>query len=88
MKDVWSEAERYRQPDIPGYKSAEGDRYGIFAVPYKGYVTLYCMVSDGDAKAAGLSDEWRWEHVSVSTKNRTPNWYEMDFIKDLFWKED
>lgn len=26
-----------------------------------------------------------WEHVSVSTKKRCPNWIEMSFIKDLFW---
>ena len=26
-----------------------------------------------------------WEHVSVSLPNRTPNWREMSFIKDLFW---
>jgi len=29
-----------------------------------------------------------WEHVSVSLKNRTPNWKEMCFIKDLFWDEE
>lgn len=26
-----------------------------------------------------------WEHVSVSTKRRMPNWTEMCFVKDLFW---
>jgi len=29
-----------------------------------------------------------WEHVSVSTDNRTPNWREMAMVKDLFWKDD
>ena len=29
-----------------------------------------------------------WEHVSVSTVRRCPNWIEMCFIKDLFWKEE
>jgi hypothetical protein len=28
-----------------------------------------------------------WEHVSVSLKNRCPNWNEMCFIKQLFWDE-
>lgn len=27
-----------------------------------------------------------WEHVSVSTRRRTPNWREMCFVKDLFWE--
>lgn len=26
-----------------------------------------------------------WEHVSVSTKRRIPNWEEMCFVKNLFW---
>jgi hypothetical protein len=84
----WSEAERWRRTDIPGYRSESGDRFGVFEVLYKGHIKLYCLVTDGDAEAAGLPPEYEWEHVSVSTQNRTPNWYEMDFIKDLFWSED
>ena len=29
-----------------------------------------------------------WEHVSVSTGYRIPNWIEMCFVKDLFWNEE
>jgi len=29
-----------------------------------------------------------WEHVSISTRRRTPNWREMCFVKDLFWSEE
>lgn len=29
-----------------------------------------------------------WDHVSVSRKNRCPNWPEMCFIKDIFFKDD
>ncbi|WP_446471645.1 DUF7694 domain-containing protein [Bradyrhizobium archetypum] len=29
-----------------------------------------------------------WEHVSVSTPRRCPNWEEMCFVKDLFWDEE
>ncbi|MBE0434833.1 MAG: hypothetical protein IBX56_03405 [Methylomicrobium sp.] len=40
---------------------------------------LFCIASDGMG----------WEHVSVSTKTRCPNWEEMNCIKNLFWdKED
>lgn len=31
-------------------------------------------------------DETGWEHVSVSTRRRPPNWQEMSFVKDLFWE--
>ena len=31
------------------------------------------------------SNDNGWEHVSVSLKNRIPNWREMLFVKDLFW---
>ena len=29
-----------------------------------------------------------WEHVSVSVSHRIPNWQEMCFVKDAFWRED
>jgi hypothetical protein len=29
-----------------------------------------------------------WEHVSVSTRRRCPNWQEMCFVKDLFWEPE
>jgi hypothetical protein len=29
-----------------------------------------------------------WDHVSVSRKNRCPNWAEMDHIKRLFFRDD
>ena len=32
-------------------------------------------------------DETGWEHVSISTKRRVPNWKEMCFVKELFWTE-
>ena len=34
------------------------------------------------------SDQAGWEHVSVSVRNRCPNWPEMCAVKDLFWAED
>jgi hypothetical protein len=38
--------------------------------------------------SSGVDEEFRWEHVSVSTERRTPNWAEMSFVKDLFWDEE
>lgn len=29
-----------------------------------------------------------WEHVSVSLRNRCPNWPEMCFVKGLFWQPE
>jgi hypothetical protein len=45
-----------------------------------------CIVASG----ADADDEQaeRWEHVSVSTTRRIPNWREMCFVKDLFWSEE
>lgn len=34
------------------------------------------------------SDGLGWQHVSVSTQHRCPNWEEMCFVKDLFWNDD
>ena len=38
--------------------------------------------------SSGPDEEYKWEHVSVSCENRTPNWAEMNFVKDLFWHDD
>lgn len=33
------------------------------------------------------SDGLGWDHISISRKNRVPNWYEMDFVKRLFFED-
>lgn len=76
----WIVAERYRITRAPGYESQYGNDYGFFDIPCNG-VRLRCLVSGGDAEVP-------WEHVSVSTRKRVPNWYEMCLVKDLFWSEE
>jgi hypothetical protein len=58
---------------------------GAFVIegPAPMWMRLRIVASDGtDPTAQG------WEHVSVSTQNRCPNWPEMCFVKDLFWSEE
>ena len=45
---------------------------------------LRIVASDG----RGFLEAEGWEHVSVSTAKRPPNWQEMCFVKDLFWQPD
>lgn len=50
---------------------------GSFVIYYKGR-ELLVIASDGGG----------WDHVSVSLRNeKTPNWADMCFIKDLFFEE-
>lgn len=66
--------EKYRVTSgLMGSTAAEGNN-GAFMVPFRSY-GFFVVASDGLG----------WEHVSVSLKNRTPNWEEMSFFKDLFW---
>lgn len=44
---------------------------------------LKIVASDGAVEGSE-----KWEHVSVSLRNRCPNWQEMCFVKDLFWGDD
>ncbi len=83
----WLLAEPYRiaRPGL-GLSSNYGDGFGVFVVRHKG-LELRVIATNGDHVAAELPPEYAWEHVSVSLPNRTPNWYEMNFIKDLFWLE-
>jgi hypothetical protein len=50
---------------------------GVFLIPFEGRELQVIA-----------SDHAEWEHVSVSLTNRTPNWKEMCFIKNLFWDEN
>src|SRR4030095_9215010 len=34
------------------------------------------------------SSDFGWEHVSVSRKNRCPNWLEMSHVKGMFFKHE
>lgn len=57
----------------------------MFIIPGPCGVELRAMISDGTDWPFPLP---AWEHVSVSTANRTPNWREMEFIRDLFFAPD
>jgi hypothetical protein len=57
--------------------------YGCFYVMGPCGTELKIIASEGDEPVAE-----GWEHVSVSTERRIPNWLEMCFVKDLFWSED
>ncbi len=70
---------QYRFRDLSnlyGSDDAVGNQ-GAFLIPFQSY-NLRVIASDGMG----------WEHVSVSLSNRTPNWKEMCYIKDLFWDEE
>jgi hypothetical protein len=54
--------------------------YGMFALPGPRGDRLVIM--------SGGGDDTGWEHVSVSKTRNPPNWDEMCFVKDLFWRED
>jgi len=84
----WHFAEPYRV-QTPGYESAYGDACGAFVIPHASTsATLAVIAVSGEISRADLGDAWAWDHVSVSLKNRCPNWIEMSFIKSLFWDDD
>ncbi len=76
----WREANRFRIIKAPhGYGSFPDDDFGVFMIygsdsPFG--IPLKIIASSGEG----------WEHVSVSTPKRCPNWPEMDFVKNLFWE--
>lgn len=79
MKTITPGLEQFRRMHPVLGKSA--DMFGYFVVPTAG--GKMAVISSGEA---GHGNEW--EHVSVSLPNRTPNWNEMQRIKELFWADD
>jgi len=55
--------------------------YGAFNMPGPCGERLLIIASDGKDE----DGDHAWEHVSVSTKRRIPNWIEMCFVKKLCW---
>jgi hypothetical protein len=62
------------------------DSYGLtgaFEIMGPCGARLSIIANDADHPTAN-----GFEHVSVSLHNRCPNWPEMNFVKDLFWRDD
>jgi hypothetical protein len=59
--------------------------YGKFVLHGPCGETL-CIIASGADDGDPVSNGW--EHVSVSTQRRCPNWIEMCFVKNLFWSDD
>lgn len=73
---------------IPLASTSSAGLNGAFYMPGPCGLNLLCIASAGeDWEEAGLKG-MPWEHVSVSTDRRIPNWTEMAFVKDLFWDEE
>ncbi len=71
----------YRQTDartLSVFGSIGDHENGVFLIPSN---------IDGKTMVVIASRGGGWEHVSVSRKNRCPNWGEMGFIKELFFDD-
>lgn len=69
--------EQYRMRGGPLPSTEADGNNGWFLIPFESN-ELMVIASDGLG----------WDHVSVSLRNRTPNWREMCFVKDLFWDKN
>lgn len=56
-------------------------------IPFEGSV-LSVISSTGEGWTYAELPLPAWEHVSVSLQARCPTWREMDFIKNIFWRDD
>jgi hypothetical protein len=90
MRDPWPdelEACRIRSGD---WASNTGDRHGAFTLRPTMLTVAFDTVETElhvIANAAYRESAW-WEHASVSTPDRCPSWFEMCFVKNLFWGEE
>lgn len=71
--------ERYRAIHPFFGSSPVGAMHGAFAYEE------FQVISSGSGP--GETPHSRWEHVSISRRDRCPTWEEMSAIKDVFWKE-
>ena len=74
--------EKNRLRTGPYASSAREGLNGAFLLSAPTGVLLHIIASDGTDPIAES-----WEHVSISARNRVPNWGEMHFVKRLFWED-
>src|SRR5262245_46922902 len=72
--------EQYRVQPHDFEPSEPGDLNGVFMLRLP-HIVLRIISS-------GHDEEYRWEHVSVSTEFRCPIWEEMHLVKRMFWKPE
>lgn len=76
------ELDRYRRSDpavISWYGDAGDETCGVFELP---------RPTDRAPLRIIASSGMEWDHVSVSRKNRCPNWTELEHVKRLFFCDD
>lgn len=66
---------------------SEIKQYAVHTSVDGGMFALRCNKTGADLKVVA---SWGcgWDHVSVSTKKRIPNWDEMEFVKRTFFRDD
>lgn len=82
---VWSEMKISPQMEqfrlkLGEYRSENGQPFGAFECMGPCGARLLIIASDGS--------DTSWEHVSVSTRRRVPNWIEMAWVKKRFWEAE
>ncbi len=71
-------------------------KVGHFASPHGAQVGAFLVLGPSGRELKIIADNGKdpsglggWEHVSVSIEGKhPPNWQEMCWVKDHFWKED
>jgi hypothetical protein len=72
--------DKYRYIDqkvVDMYGSLGDENFGAFQIDFRSN-KLFIIASSGDG----------WDHVSVSLRTRTPNWYEMEYVARLFFNDN
>ncbi len=63
--------------------------YGTLGDNYNGVFVMTLKISQRTEKYSIIaSRDKEWEHVSISCKNRCPNWEEMHHFKEMFFHDD
>jgi len=72
--------QKFRLPDPGTGEVYSLDINGQYIIPSKlnRFELMTVIASDGGG----------WDHVSVSLRKRTPTWEEMEYVRELFFRDD
>jgi len=78
---------RYVQARIPDEVAAKWGAYTVGDLAGNG-AFLVKSPTDGKPLLVIASNGHGWDHISVSSKKRIPNWTEMEYVKRGFFEDD
>jgi hypothetical protein len=79
----------FDEPDLAGYRVNIPTLVQMYGeIILTNHMGAFLIPFNGNDLRILASRTFGWDHISVSLADRVPDWYEMEYIAKLFFKEN